>query len=236
MVNYHILQADSLTDDQIQQCANLFSTKYGVWSKHVQPPLQPGKNVRLTANKLKKQFLFDDQCYASLAIDNGEHVGHALYRVFSTPELGEVRWITQLVVKREHRHRGIGQQLVYNCLGTTWRAAGLASCNPYAVKALERASGLKCNLELSQQHGPSILQCSNLSYLPKEVDVHVNALQSHSYIDTNYFVDHDEVLDALNKVDIWRLGDNLPEGYEFLHSCSGPVCHDRLNFNIAHAH
>eukprot|EP01133_Synstelium_polycarpum_P011190 gene11190-13037_t len=151
----------------------------------------------MTKTLLRKQYLYNNTCSLVIATTStGDLVGQCLYIQYSVPNIGETRWITQLVVDTDYRRQGVGQLLVFYSLGSHWQAAGLASPNPYAVKALERATRMKANpLEIAE-YAKDILYYSN----------------------ADFHVDHTEVLEiveSLTKSGTWSLGSHLPDGFEF---------------------
>jgi len=158
-----------VTAEQLKQCRDLFSSAYGMWSSQGRHPYKP---VTISTRKLKLDYLFDPKtCGLVVAKDSieGGLVGQALYvkyRPYSMDK--EVIWITQLVVREEHRHKGVATALIRKCLmdyrDDVW-ACGLVSCHPYAVKALETATKSRCNRSLSAQHAQGLIQSSGIPYV-----------------------------------------------------------------------
>lgn len=68
-----------MTDDEIQQCADLFSQNYGVWGKAFHDPKKIGKQILLPSKRLKEMFVDKPDRYVALIYDNNEIIGQAFY-------------------------------------------------------------------------------------------------------------------------------------------------------------
>ena len=115
-------------------------------------------------------------------------------------------WVTQLVVKEEYRHQGIATQLVTRSWTKDVISGGLVSSNPYAVRALERASQRKCTPHLMAQCAEELVQNSQIPYVQNCELVITN---SKSIISTKFYVDHIEVNKVLCDSSEWKLGSSL---------------------------
>lgn len=74
-INIEVLQAQSVSDALLSQCAALFGDHYGLWGER---GLKPGVHVKMGAARLKKQCLFNKDCSVVLARkQTGELIGHA---------------------------------------------------------------------------------------------------------------------------------------------------------------
>jgi GNAT superfamily N-acetyltransferase len=212
--SYILVNKKNSDFELIQACATLFSTNYGVWSEYVSYPLTSGANIKLSAKRLKDQYLFNDNCYIVGAYLDLKLVGHAIYTIFDSKSIGKVCWITQLVVDKEYRNHKIGQTLIHMSIGTEWNACGIISSHPYAIKALEKATKMKCNPKIISKYAPDIIIDSKIPYIH---DSKLDCTEEYSLINTNFYVDHTEVLsilEAMNEKD-WKLGFKLPDGNEF---------------------
>mmetsp|Transcript_7534 Transcript_7534/g.18680 ORF Transcript_7534/g.18680 Transcript_7534/m.18680 type:complete len:243 (-) Transcript_7534:306-1034(-) len=212
-VVYTTMAACGVSDDQLQACAQLFSSQYGTWG-HLGP--KPGARVKLSAAKLREQCLFDrDTCFLVTAKIGGVLVGHAFSTTFwYEPGGGCVSWITQLCVSAEHRSRGIASRLCRHswAIDATF-ACGLVTSHPHAVRAVERATGRLCNPTISMQHADRMISASGIPYMQSRT-VARPASPGGCTIDTGFFVDHTEVNRLISAQPNWHLGD-LPEGHEF---------------------
>lgn len=143
---FEVLERKDVTKDILTTASTLFSENYGVWGGG--PRL--GQPVRLSPERLAKLCLFDEDCFLVRAVnEKNEVLGHAFGRRF--PHQNEsVVWITQLVVRRDSRERGIATGMIAMVKGPI---CGLISSNPYAIFALERATGKVCSRELISKAG-----------------------------------------------------------------------------------
>ena len=67
--SYRIFKPSKVSAVLLVQCANLFSSQYGVWSSlpEVAPQLaamkaKPGTPVKMSADRMRKMLLFDNSC------------------------------------------------------------------------------------------------------------------------------------------------------------------------------
>lgn len=68
-------------------------------------------------------------------------VGYAI--AFGKNEIGYgiVTWVTQLVVHKDYRQQGIAKNILFSIWGFSNHFAwGIVSANPYAIRALEKAT------------------------------------------------------------------------------------------------
>jgi hypothetical protein len=220
-VEYEIITQSNTTEERLDEIlkssAKLFSNHYGVWGQH---GFKPGNHVSMPSKKLRDGFFFDEQCglvRALISTDHGkEQIGHAFFRKFTSEGIGEVYWVTQLVVHSEHRHQKIAQNLIRRILGNKYGACGLVSSHPYAIRSIESATGLQCNPDNIAKFAPNLIKTCGIPYI---VDKQFENKSDSCIINTEFFVDHSGVLKVLEeeKTNItkpWQLGD-LPEGYEF---------------------
>jgi hypothetical protein len=83
----------------------------------------------------------------------GKLVGYAIAVQTKLPYHGIISWVTQLVVHDAHRHQDVGKTLLF----TIWRftnhfAWGLLTANPYAIRALEKATRRRCQPRRIKKH------------------------------------------------------------------------------------
>ncbi|KAE9406871.1 hypothetical protein BT96DRAFT_971631 [Gymnopus androsaceus JB14] len=195
-LSYKLVKGPDVTQETLQACADLFAQNYGIWNQDVVAPLKPGSNI----------------C-----------------------------WITQLVVSSEWRKCGIATFLIKMLPGRDFKcgAIGLVSSHPAACLALAKKAGIyigHINLDYIAQNAEKILSSSPVNYL-QSADLRGRIFGSYaegdtdsdggvvSAVFTNFFVDHQEPLEVLQKWEEichikWPLG-VLLDGYEFL--CVFPI-------------
>lgn len=226
-----VLPRDTVSDSQLQACAALFSSHYGVWGRAADAELV-GRRVRLSADRLRRDLLFGDGCGLAAAYSGEDLLGHVFYARFhyerahgasspsqhAAPNLplpGTVLWLTQLVVHTSHRHRGIATALIRSVFDRNVDvAAGLVTSHPHAVRAFERATGLlvvPATLFYADVRG--LLDASEIPYL-RGCPFRVVPGRSCT-VSTGFLVDHGETEAALANESAWHLG-KLRDGDEFL--------------------
>ena len=100
---------------------------------------------------------------------------------------GYLSWITQLVVNKKFRNRGIARRLLISVWGFSGdRAWGLATSNPLTVKTLESATFRKVTFSTMQKN------FTELQQIAKEVDFIANRkleiTSENAVVNTNFFV------------------------------------------------
>ena len=203
-------------------CSKLFSEHYGVYNEKNR---RSGKRVRLGANRLKDGYLFDENCFLVTATDNKskEIVGHAFSRRFfysvidgnntSTNNSGDVIWITQLVVHSNWRIRGIARELLKRSTSPNDIGYAIVTCHPYAVRAFETVIGHTVSPTIvKQSHPQALINASGIPYLAEKF---IKIDDYTSIIDTNFQVDHKEILCILDETPDWKLG-RVRDGEEYL--------------------
>jgi len=115
----------------------LYSNHYGIWGGE---GVHPNKNIKLSPNKLQ-DWLANENVSIYYASDNDNIIGYAI--AFSKDEKGYgiVTWVTQLVVHEDYRNHGIAKNILFSIWGFSNQFAwGIVSANPYAIRALEKAT------------------------------------------------------------------------------------------------
>lgn len=198
---------------------NLYNFSAAIFSKPEQPFLPAMlPSGCLVVTKLREQLLFDDDtCFLVTATLHNELVGHAFGCQFWYPSgqsRHRVTWITQLVVSSVHRGKGIGSQLCCHSWATgSDFACGLVTSHPYAVRALERATGrLCCSRTIVMEHGKALVRESGIPYV-QGCEV-ILPESGGCLINTVFFVDHTDVNQLITQQHDWELG-SLPDGHEF---------------------
>lgn len=220
---YELIKYGEQTTEEIESSAALFSTHYGKWGQEASKQnqyLKFGNQVKMTSKQLLDGFMFDDQCglvRATISTNSKEkQIGHAFFRKFEAGDLGEVIWITQLVVDPTYRDKEVAANLIRQALGNRLKICGLASSHPYAVRSIESATGLVCD---SIDPGKIALLVNNCG-VPYVQEKAFTSKEGSCIINTEFFVDHTHIEQFLEEekshsTKPWKLG-SLPEGHEFL--------------------
>ena len=208
-------------DDILQECSILYSSHYGVWSdKHPNENMR-GKNIKLSKQKLNRWF---DNNISWLYIARNEEnkiIGYAIAFNCKIENMKSgIAWVTQLVVHREYRKSDVAKNLLYSIWGESKNFAwGIVSANPYAIRALEKATRRRSNPNCieKEQEKIFIITKEYLSYVDKDTEFKID--KKHSSINTKFYVEHKDIPEMLrNVVDQkkpWLLGD-LDEGWEWI--------------------
>lgn len=214
MNEFKLHQRTEVDDTLLNKCAELFSGHYGVWGEGGRGI--PGQPVKLTAQRLRQQCLFNDNCFVVTAMDGaGTLKGHAMGVRFRCDGIaGDVVWLSQIVVSSAHRNQGIATQLCRVACADC-AACGLATSHPYTIKALERAAGRRVDVNRIRAHGQQIVQASGVPYISSAP---ICLSNGRCVIDTQYFVSHEDVNEIARSLPAWPLG-ILQDGEEFLAIC-----------------
>ncbi|KAI0732576.1 hypothetical protein C8Q72DRAFT_882239 [Fomitopsis betulina] len=231
---FTVISGNLISDEQFEESAVFFSTQYGTWGP-LCTFMKPGSRVRLTTRKIKDHSDPARTVLATCRVGD-TLIGQAFattwdYEPSAAPgEKKIVGWITQLVVHKSYRRRGIAIALLHNLLvSDAFRAVsilGVASSHPAtcaAVARLAKTSMGKLDLDFIRTHASDVLAQTPIRYL-RGAELHGSLFGDEhpagavSSVYTKFFIDHEEPLDALQTfkdADQWTLG-VLHEGYEFL--------------------
>lgn len=187
-VSYSRMKTEGLTDTEIKECADLFSSSYGNYSKT--SAVRPGEKIKMGAGYYKKNYC-KPGFYVALAKIEGKLVGQAFYIRKRYEGYGMMTWVLQLVVDRSHRKKGIASTLLRSIWGFSDDYAwGLATANPCTVKTLESATFRKCkpvvirkNLRAIKLIGADTTFVNGDSY---------DVTNCSSQVNTKFFVDNSE--------------------------------------------
>jgi len=184
----------------------------------------------MSASALRRALLAEDGTFLVIAMDEDTNTlaGHAFARRFPVSALegaelpksgnrvpleGFALWITQLVVNKNYRRRGVAAHLISTALDGKDICAGLVTSHPYAVRALENACRKACNVDFTFRWGQTILGICGVEYLRELVVTNENCA-----VNTNFYVDHTEVNQIIERMGAegrWFLG-SLEDGEEFV--------------------
>ncbi|KAF2495638.1 hypothetical protein BU16DRAFT_572867 [Lophium mytilinum] len=223
---------DAISQDIIESAAALCSTNYGVWGPGAELNAgafaKPGRRVRMSAAKLRAECLPTGARTTYVRAKIGDElIGNVLACRWQY-QGRSICWITQLVVSSTYRKRGVATRMLTELQeGEPKRAFGILSSHPAAILATLRAFGRgieDVDLSMTQEHANAIMKISPVRY------VHTATLRGSlfgnnkadgviSSANTNFWVDHQEPVEALEEVRkrgvIWPFGDLL-EGHEYL--------------------
>src|SRR5579864_1079687 len=215
MYQYNWMHGNRVPLELLSEMSELYSAHYGFWGDKGR---RPGEHIRLSAETIRRNWLAHANSRVVFARAFGMLVGYAIAVQFDGGS-GFVTWVTQLVVHEEHRRSDVGKTLLF----TLWQftdhiAWGLVSANPFAVRALEKATRRRCSPGMIAANSDAILRWGTevVSYLSSDDGVKMNA--NEASINTRFYLDHAELpamlRSAQEKVP-WLMG-NLEEGWEWL--------------------
>ncbi|KAK1659832.1 hypothetical protein BDP55DRAFT_619425 [Colletotrichum godetiae] len=214
-----------VTDDMLKDAAKLFSENYGFWGNEGRG--SPGSRVKMSADRLRGQCLPEgsNNTYVSIHID-GVLAGNAFACRWEHANR-RVCWITQLVVHSHYREQNLATTLLLNLIDDDDDVLGIMSSHPAACKALAKAIGdirfSDVSMDYARDHAADVLKASPITYV-REAQLCGRLFHSDdasgmvSGVNSNFYVDHAEPLDALacfQEDGNWPLGE-LPDGHEFL--------------------
>ena len=210
---------ESVSQELLTSCAELFSNHYGVWG-----PLSKlcGKRISLSGIRLLNDYLYSDNCGLVTATVIGRPtiiVGHSFYSLirgrsrFSHSKY-KITWITQLVVHRDYRNHGISKNLLYHSKNHDTVGLGMVTSNPFAIKSLEAVMGQRYDISQILEVAIQIVRSCGIRYL-KDAEIYLDLETQTSLIDTRFYIDHTEALENLEAVSSLSLCRDLPEGHEF---------------------
>lgn len=205
------VQNASLIDD----CVRLYNAHYGIWGIHSP---KYGKPVRMPRGVLRN-LAASPEASLAVAYTQDSLIAYCLAVKLET-DSGVVSWVVQLVVHGAYRRMRIATKLLFS----VWQFSdcfcwGLATSNPFAVRALETATRRQCTPRVITSAGPPVLRelADHVPYLPRQMS-RKNAHQLRPVVDTKFFVDHTESTKIRQSGRVsgrrWRLGD-LAEGEEW---------------------
>lgn len=147
-------------------------------------------------------------------------VGYAICIQATAEGLGQIAWVTQLVVHSDHRLRDVGRSILFSIWTlSNYVAWGLMTANPYAVRALEKATRRRCNPTMISAHATQIRECGirYVEYVTAKTEIEVD--DNTSRVNTEFPVDHSNLPDMIKRVTSaevpWQLG-SISEGWEWL--------------------
>lgn len=199
----------------LEDMAQLYSNHYGVWGSDSETPQ---KNIRLSAKRIG-EWLESGASNIARAYYQDELIGYAIAVQSNISDYGIISWVTQFVVHESHRNKGVGKALLFSIWGLSDHFSwGVVTANPYAVRALEKATRRRCEAKRITRNHRKLLAIGSehVPYIEQEMEHNINKTESR--VNTRFFLDHSELDSMLEKVvnleKPWKLG-ALPEGWEW---------------------
>lgn len=153
--SYQLLPGEDVTDEMLGKAAKLFNENYGIWGPRSDHPgklsmrsLHPsfltqdeGEAVKLRPRRLRAQYLPQGATviYVMVTID-GELAGNAFACRWRSGDMN-ICWITQLVVGKNYRERGLAGGLLRLLRDDSIDSYGIMSSHPAACLAAAHAFG-----------------------------------------------------------------------------------------------
>jgi 2-polyprenyl-3-methyl-5-hydroxy-6-metoxy-1,4-benzoquinol methylase/GNAT superfamily N-acetyltransferase len=214
MYDYQWAHGSLVNSALIAEMSKLYSAHYGIWGPQGN---RPGDSIKLSSAQIRHWLTEDSLVVWATAF--GQMVGYAIAIDTQLPGQGKVAWITQLVVHKDHRQVDVGKTLLFTIWGfSDYFAWGLMSANPYAIRALEKATRRRCKPVLIATHAAALLSlgAKHVHYLTDATGVSID--ECGSRVDTAFDIDHSELpgmlVKATGEEKPWVMGD-LPDGWEW---------------------
>ncbi len=204
------ISGKQLPDALLEECSALYANHYGVYGEGVSiKGVKPGDRIKMKPRRMR-ELLTVDGAAAGLVHLEGKLVAYAFLVVGQIDGEGDVSWVTQLVVHTEHRNQKVATRLLHAAWGLSDQFAwGLATANPYAVRALEAATRRSCDPAIIIQHLEQLklFTSKRINYF-KDVQFYVETRQS--VVDTRFFASHSTIADKMERLrmneNTWPLG------------------------------
>jgi 2-polyprenyl-3-methyl-5-hydroxy-6-metoxy-1,4-benzoquinol methylase len=217
MIKYSWFPSTLIVSNLLLECAQLYSEHYGYWGEN---SANPGGKIRLSSDRLKEWINSQDSKLVCARNENDELVGYAIAVKTKIKKYGVVSWVTQLVVHEDYRKKNVAKTMLFSIWGFSDHFSwGLVTANPYAVRALEKATRRRCKpIRIKKNYRKmKNFGIDHIPYINKETVLEVT--DESSLINTNFKIDHSELPVMLKNVTSdekpWLLG-SLPEGWEWL--------------------
>ncbi|KAL8419692.1 hypothetical protein RB594_002754 [Gaeumannomyces avenae] len=239
---FNCYDGHDVTDAMLEAAAELFNNNYGIWDEG----LGRKGRVKLSARRLRENYLPQGATtvYASVTSD-GTLVGNAFACRWRCGDK-TVCWVTQLVVARGFRERGLANSLLRLMRQDTDSVYGIMSSHPAAILASAKAFGRKfsINLPRREEGAPMLIHFDQGTFAPLDLNfmrtqaaaVMVESPISYvkdaklsgslflddtsglvAGVDTRFFLDHTEPSEALERRRKHGWAlGALPAGHEFI--------------------
>lgn len=142
---YERYGGSSFMEALLRPAAELFSAHYGIWGRNAPnytgPICVPGQRVRMSVAYLRSAIVpmaVISDCHHIRAIIDGVLVGNVFACQWEV-EGRTVLWVTQLVVHKAYRSRGIATMLLKLLITRQYDVYGIASSHAHACMAAVHA-------------------------------------------------------------------------------------------------
>lgn len=213
-ITFDWIPAKLATDALFADCAALFSNHYGQWGAKGPRPFQ---NILLVPDKLKQEYLLQNDSWIAIAKDDTQIIGYALTIRLNMDSDKVVTLVTQLVVHKAYRQRGLAKRILNSIWGFSDHFAwGIVTANPFAIRALEKATRRRCDPKIIKKYAAALLKQveHTIAFLNQKI---LSVTDEKSVIDTRFYYNNSELpaqLDAATAEQPWLLGE-LQEGEEW---------------------
>lgn len=212
--SYYTISCASLTEKQIQDCSDLYSSDYGTWSG-IDNTEKKGKKIRL-GRQWYSNLRNQKDMNVSLCYDGEKLIGHAYFLNKTLDDGKKCIWVTQLVVRSHYRNRGIAKKLLRSAWGMSdYFAWGLATTNAVTIKTLESVTWrevdpveIECHLDVIRK------LCDEIEFADKK---NIKVEKGKSQIFTNFYPDFQKLdpKKQLDEIYVAKLG-TIDDGCEWL--------------------
>ncbi len=214
-VRFQRFDRQSVTDDLLKACSALYADHYGYWADDGVPEHLKGKSIKLSPERIAGYFAGGVGWLAAAYV--GEQlVGYAI-AVHLELSAGGVSWVTQMVVHERYQNQLVGSQMLKSIWGDSHDFAwGIASANPFAIRALEKATRRRCSPVYMMRHETVVRSIIGKIPFLHKCTTRISNFQSS--INTEFFQDLSQVTarkDQASKRDQWVMG-NINPGEEWL--------------------
>jgi 2-polyprenyl-3-methyl-5-hydroxy-6-metoxy-1,4-benzoquinol methylase len=213
---YHWIPGEIADEQLLQKCSQLYSKHYGKWSDPHPDGLKG--NVKINTSKIRNWISSKKSRIAYCECGN-ELIGYAFCIQVQESGFGIVSWITQLVVHEEFRKKDVAKKILFSIWGMSQHDCwGLVTANPYAVRALEKATRRRVIPKRINKNHKILLRLGkeHVSYIKSDTALVIDDFKS--VINTEFFIDHSNVRSMIKDVESpenkWLLG-IIEEGWEW---------------------
>ena len=207
---------NDVTSALLEECAALFSAHYGRWADDHPNDRLRSQPIKLTPERISK-YLTEEGWIATARTADESLVGYAI-AAWIRHGSSTISWVTQLIVHPEFRRQWVASRLLSSIWGHSDHFAwGLASANPFAIRALEKVTRRPCSPRVISEHEKARDRALNaVDYLKgREVTI----TDGMSIINTQFCQDLSSLNEMIEKAKgngtPWSLG-NLPPCHEWL--------------------
>jgi 2-polyprenyl-3-methyl-5-hydroxy-6-metoxy-1,4-benzoquinol methylase/GNAT superfamily N-acetyltransferase len=199
-------------ESAIADCAKIYSEHYGVWGERSGRSGRKGEHIKLSAQRLQS-WLNNENTGLYVASYDEKLIGYAIALRAILHSHGTVSWVTQFVVHTDYQNNGIGSHLLRHIWGMSNDYAwGLITSNPYAVRALEKATRRNCDPKYISGNGRvgKLLNFASkkVHYIDAGIECKIGSATAQ--VNTNFCVDHSNIeskIKALEDKGInWKMG------------------------------